>query len=141
MCMVRFAVDQVTTRLGINSRFCTNADLLQDANNVYYSAMYKCDANNLYGFCMTQKLPIGGFSEFIPVTSNFQLTDFINSYKKTNYGFLFLLDPILPDDRHETSESIMSSFFTFYKVALNQCLPYQLLCKGTAFENQKILKS
>ena len=73
---------------GIRGRMCQSAHRYAKANNRYMknydkktesSYLTYLDANNLYGWAMSQKLPVNGFMWYNEYLSNFN-EEFIKNY-------------------------------------------------------------
>ena len=89
---------------GIRSRICQAKHRCAKANNKYMNNYDKeidssyiehLDANNLYGWAMSQKLPVDGF-EWVKILSKFN-EDFIKNYdENSDKGYFLEIDVEYP---------------------------------------------
>ena len=74
-----------------NNKYMKNYDSSKESSYLMY-----VDANNLYGYAMSKKLPYGNF-QWVEDTSIFT-EDFIKNYdEESDIGFLLLVDVIYPE--------------------------------------------
>ena len=75
------------------------------------------DANNLYGWAISQKLPVNGF-KWEKFVSKFD-EDFITNYDEdTNKGYIFEVDVKYPKDFHNLQSDLQ---FLTEKNKINKC--------------------
>ena len=75
------------------------------------------DANNLYGWAISQKLPVNGF-KWEKIVSKFD-EDFITNYDEdTNKGYIFEVDVKYPKDFHDLQSDLQ---FLTEKNKINKC--------------------
>ena len=75
------------------------------------------DANNLYGWAISQKLPVNGF-KWEKIVSKFD-EDFITNYDEdTNKGYIFEVDVKYPKDFHDLQSDLQ---FLSEKNKINKC--------------------
>ena len=75
------------------------------------------DANNLYGWAISQKLPVNGF-KWEKIVSKFD-EDFITNYDEdTNKGYIFEVDVEYPKDFHDLQSDLQ---FLTEKNKINKC--------------------
>lgn len=87
---IRGGVSQCSKRYAIaNNKFLEGFD---ENKPISYLAYF--DANNLYGWAMSQYLPEGGFEWVCPDNINFQVSDF------SEYGYILEVDLEYPKDIH-----------------------------------------
>ena len=83
----------------ISGGICHTIHQYVKANNKYMKD-YDQDVNNLYGWAMSQKLPVNGF-EWVEDIFEFN-KDFIKSYnEESDEGYLFKVDVQNPEKLHE----------------------------------------
>ena len=81
------------------------------------------DANNLYGYAMSKKLPTGNF-QWIEDTLIFT-KDYIKNYdENSNTGYLLVVDVTYPKDLHEKHEYLP---FLPDKIKINKVLSYLVI--------------
>ena len=75
------------------------------------------DANNLYGWAISQKLPVNSF-KWEKIVSKFD-EDFITNYDEdTNKGYIFEVDVKYPKDFHDLQSDLQ---FLTEKNKINKC--------------------
>ena len=88
----------LTYEQGIRGGICNKAHSYAEANNKYMknynknkesSLLMYVDANNLYGWTMSKKLPVDGF-KWVDDLSMFT-EDFIKSYDEGDVGYLLVV--------------------------------------------------
>ena len=84
---IRGGISQATYRYAkANNKYMKNYDINQEASYLEY-----LDANNLYGWSMSKKLPVNGF-ESIDELSNFN-ENFIKNYdENSDKGYILEVD-------------------------------------------------
>ena len=97
---------------GIRAGICEAITKYKKANNKYMknydktkasSYLMYVDANNLYGYAMSKKLPTGNF-QWIEDTSIFT-EDYIKNYdENSDTGYLLVVDVTYPEDLYEKHE-------------------------------------
>ena len=81
------------------------------------------DANNLYGYAMSKKLPTGNF-QWIEDTLIFT-KDYIKNYdENSNTGYLLVVDVTYPKDLHEKHEYLP---FLPDKIKIDKVLSYLVI--------------
>ena len=128
---------------GIRREICRAVHRYAKANNKYMKDYYETkessylkywDVNNLYGWAMSQKLPVNNF-EWIGDTSQFN-EDFIKNYNEESEERYFLEDDIqYPKKLHELKNNdlplclflslflfFVVSFFLIFFVIIDNCL-------------------
>ena len=98
----------LTYEKGIRGGICNKVHSHAEANNKYMknydknkesSFLMHVDANNLYGWAMSKKLPVGGF-KWVDDLSMFN-EDFIKSYdEEGDVGYLLVVDIEYPKTLH-----------------------------------------
>ena len=102
---------------GIRGGICHTINRYAKANNKYMkdydknkesSCLKYWDVNNLYGWAMSQKLPVNKF-KWIEDTSHFN-EDFIKSYnEKTNEIYILEVEVQYPEKLHELHNDLLFS--------------------------------
>ena len=107
---------------GIRGGICHSIHRYAKANNKYiqnYNIQY-LDANNLYGWAMSKKLPVNGFKWFdTSETSNKINEDFIKNYDETNdKGYILEVDVKYPKRLHKLHSDLP---FLSERMEVNKC--------------------
>ena len=95
-------------------------------NNEESSYIQYLDANNLYGWAMSKKLPVNGFKW---INNNKINEDFIKNYNENNdKGYIFEVDAKYPKRLHELHSDLL---FLSERMEVNKCkkLVYNLVNK------------
>ena len=95
---------------GLRGGICTISKRYARANNPYMKHLYDprkpttyiiyLDANNLYGWAMSQPLPIGGYTWLTPAA--YSSIDWLGQNVDQQYGYVLECDLDYPDHLHET---------------------------------------
>ena len=95
---------------GLRGGICTISKRYAHANNPYMKELYDpskpttyiiyLDANNLYGWAMSQPLPIGGYAWLTPAA--FSTIDWLNQKVDQDFGYVLECDLDYPDELHVT---------------------------------------
>ena len=95
---------------GLRGGICTISKRYARANNPYMKELFDpskpttyiiyLDANNLYGWAMSQPLPIGGYTWLTPAA--FSTIDWLNQKVDQDYGYVIECDLDYPDHLHES---------------------------------------
>ena len=159
---------------GIRGRICQATHRYAKANNIYMKNYNKSiessyieylDANNLYGWAMSQKLPVNGFEGVKQKELSKFSEDFIKSYnEESNKGHLFEVDidylkelfnlhkdlPFLPESKKVNKvEKLICSIenkekcvirIRFLKQALNHGLVFKKVHRVIKFNQKDWLK-
>ena len=109
---------------GIRGGICDSIHRYAKANNKYMrnynnneesSYIQYLDANNLYGWAMSKKLPVNGFKWIEPVMNE----DFIKNYDENNdKGYIFEVDVKYPKRLHELHSDLP---FLPERMEINKC--------------------
>ena len=111
---------------GIRGRMCDAINRYAKANNKYMKNFDKnkeslylmyLDANNLYGWAMSQKLPIDGF-RWIRDTFIFDDEFIINYNEDSNKGHILEIDIEYPKDLHDLHKDLS---FLPERLKINKC--------------------
>ena len=131
----------LTYEQGIRCGICNKVQSYAKANNKYMknydknkesSFLMYVDANNLYGWAMSKKLPVDGF-KWVDDLSMFT-EDFIKSYdEEGDVGYLLVVDIECPKTLHMLHSDLP---FLPEKMKINKCP--KLVCNVTDKENYSI---
>ena len=130
---------------GIRGGICHSIHRYAKANNKYMqnynnneesSYIQYLDANNLYGWVMSKKLPVYGFKWFdTPETSNKINEDFIKNYDENNdKGYILEVDVKCPKRLHELHSDLP---LLSERMEVNKCK--KLVCN--LFNKKKIRRT
>ena len=113
---------------GIRGGICHSIHRYAKANNKYMqnynnneelSYIQYLDANNLYGWAMSKKLPVNGFKWFDSNKINEINEDFIKSYDENNdKGYILEVDVKYPKRLHELHSDLL---FLSERMEVNKC--------------------
>ena len=131
----------LTYEEGISGGICNKVHSYAEANNKYMknydknkesSFLMYVDANNLYGWTMSKKLPVDGF-KWVDDLSMFT-EDFIKSYdEESDVGYLLVVDIEYPKTLHMLHSDLP---FLPEKTKINKCA--KLVCNLNDKENYSI---
>ena len=131
----------LTYEEGIRGGICNKVHSYAEANNKYMknydknkesSCLMYVDANNLYGWAMSKKLPVDGF-EWVDDLSMFT-DDFIKSYdEEGDAGYLLVVDIEYPKKLRVLHSDLP---FLTEKIKINRCP--KLVCNVTDKQNYSI---
>ena len=96
-------------------------------NNEESSYIQYLDANNLYGWAMSKKLPVNGFKWLDTLeTSNKINEDFIKNYDENNdKGYILEVDIKYPKRLHELHSDLS---FLSERIEINKCKNSFVIC-------------
>ena len=131
----------LTYEEGISGGICNKVHSYAEANNKYMknydknkesSFLMYVDANNLYGWTMSKKLPVDGF-KWVDDLSMFT-EDFIKSYdEESDVGYLLVVDIEYPKTLHMLHSDLP---FLPEKMKINKCA--KLVCNLNDKENYSV---
>ena len=112
-------VDNLSER--VHSDKCTNCKSCLDymsvkADKLIFKCMY-LDANNLYGWAMSQKLPVNSF-KWKTNMLKFNKEFIINYYKDSDKGYNLEVDVEFPKDLHNLHSDLP---FLSERIKINKC--------------------
>ena len=96
-----------------NNKYMKNYNNNEESSNIQY-----LDANNLYGWVMTKKLPVNGF-KWIQTAEPVINEDFIKNYDENNdKGYIFEVDVKYPKRLHDLHSNLL---FLPERMEINKC--------------------
>ena len=118
---------------GIRGGICHSIHRYAKANNKYMknynnnneesSYIQYLDANNLYGWAMSKKLPVNGFRWLDSDKINEINEEFLKNYNENNKGYIFEVDVKYPKRLHDLHSDLP---FLSERIEINKCK--KLIC-------------